>query len=104
MQESQSKPELFFEVRNISKSFLGTQALKNVSLSVRAGQVHAVIGENGAGKSTLMNIISGKMQPDSGELLRDGKAAEFSFASGCPSRRDSDGPARIKPLSTFVRC
>ena len=66
MQESQSKPELFFEVRDISKSFLGTQALKNVSLSVRAGQVHAVIGENGAGKSTLMNIISGKMQPDSG--------------------------------------
>jgi ABC-type sugar transport system ATPase subunit/ABC-type sugar transport system substrate-binding protein len=77
MQESQSKPKLFFEVRNISKSFLGTQALKNVSLSVRAGQVHAVIGENGAGKSTLMNIISGKMQPDSGELLRDDKALHF---------------------------
>ncbi|MEA3148517.1 MAG: hypothetical protein QOI53_4165, partial [Verrucomicrobiota bacterium] len=77
MQESQSKPELFFEVRDISKSFLGTQALKKVSLSVRAGQVHAVIGENGAGKSTLMNIISGKMQPDSGELLRDGKALNF---------------------------
>jgi ribose transport system ATP-binding protein len=77
MQESQSKPKLFFEVRNISKSFLGTQALKNISLSVRAGQVHAVIGENGAGKSTLMNIISGKMQPDSGELLRDGTALNF---------------------------
>jgi ABC-type sugar transport system ATPase subunit/ABC-type sugar transport system substrate-binding protein len=76
MRES-SKAELVFEVRNVSKSFSGTQALKNVSLSVRAGQVHAVIGENGAGKSTLMNIISGKMQPDSGELLRDGKALNF---------------------------
>jgi ABC-type sugar transport system ATPase subunit/ABC-type sugar transport system substrate-binding protein len=77
MHESQSKKELFFEVRNISKSFSGTHALKNVSLNVRAGQVHAVIGENGAGKSTLMNIICGKLQPDTGELARDGKVLNF---------------------------
>ena len=77
MQESQTKAELFFEVRNVSKSFSGTHALKNVSLNVRAGQVHAVIGENGAGKSTLMNIICGKLQPDTGELARDGKVLSF---------------------------
>jgi ABC-type sugar transport system ATPase subunit/ABC-type sugar transport system substrate-binding protein len=77
MQESQSKAELFFEVRNVSKSFSGTHALKNVSLNVRAGQVHAVIGENGAGKSTLMNIICGKLQQDTGELARDGKVLNF---------------------------
>ena len=77
VQESRSKKELFFEVRGISKSFSGTQALKNVSLNVRAGQVHAVIGENGAGKSTLMNIICGKLQPDTGELARDGKVLNF---------------------------
>jgi ABC-type sugar transport system ATPase subunit/ABC-type sugar transport system substrate-binding protein len=77
MHQSESNRELFFEVRNVSKSFLGTQALKNVSLNVRAGQVHAVIGENGAGKSTLMNIICGKLQPDTGELARDGKVLNF---------------------------
>jgi ABC-type sugar transport system ATPase subunit/ABC-type sugar transport system substrate-binding protein len=77
MQESQSKADLFFEVRNVSKSFAGTQALKNVSLNVRAGQVHAVIGENGAGKSTLMNIICGKFPPTTGELARDGKVLSF---------------------------
>jgi ABC-type sugar transport system ATPase subunit/ABC-type sugar transport system substrate-binding protein len=77
MQESQSKDKLFFEVRNISKNFLGTHALKNVSLNVRAGEVHSIIGENGAGKSTLMNIICGKLQPTDGELARDGKVLHF---------------------------
>ena len=77
MQESQSKKELFFEVRNISKNFSGTHALKNVSLNVRAGEVHSIIGENGAGKSTLMNIICGKLQPSNGELARDGKVLNF---------------------------
>ena len=75
--ESQSKEELFFEVRNVSKSFSGTHALKNVSLDIRNGQVHALIGENGAGKSTLMNIICGKLQPDTGELARNGKVLHF---------------------------
>ena len=75
--ESQSKAELFFEVRNVSKSFSGTHALKNVSLDIRNGQVHALIGENGAGKSTLMNIICGKLQPDTGELARNGKVLHF---------------------------
>jgi ribose transport system ATP-binding protein len=77
MQESQSKEKLFFEVRNISKNFSGTHALKNVSLNVRAGEVHSIIGENGAGKSTLMNIICGKLQPTDGELARDGKVLHF---------------------------
>ena len=77
MQESQSKKELFFEVRNISKNFLGTHALKNVSLNVRAGEVHSIIGENGAGKSTLMNIICGKLQPSNGELARNGIVLNF---------------------------
>jgi ABC-type sugar transport system ATPase subunit len=75
--ELQSKDELFFEVRNVSKSFSGTHALKNVSLDIRNGQVHALIGENGAGKSTLMNIICGKLQPDTGELARNGKVLHF---------------------------
>ena len=48
--EAGANKELLFEVRGISKAFAGVQALKNVSLSVRGGEVHALIGENGAGK------------------------------------------------------
>ena len=58
---------------NISKSFPGTRALSKVSLKVRAGEVHALVGENGAGKSTLMNIIGGVFQQDEGDIYIDGK-------------------------------
>lgn len=53
---------------NVSKSFAGVLALQDVSLEVRAGEIHALLGENGAGKSTLMNIASGTLQPDSGTI------------------------------------
>ena len=66
-----------FEARNVSRSFGVVQALKNVSLGIAEGEVHAIIGENGAGKSTLMNIFCGKLQPTSGELARDGMKAVF---------------------------
>jgi ABC-type sugar transport system ATPase subunit len=52
----------------ISKSFPGVKALQDVNLEVRAGEVHAIVGENGAGKSTLMKILAGFYQPDSGEI------------------------------------
>jgi len=57
------------QLNHISKSFPGVQALSGVSLEFRAGEVHALCGENGAGKSTLMNIITGNIQPDKGEIL-----------------------------------
>ena len=56
----------------ISKSFGATQALRDVSLEVAPGEVHALVGENGAGKSTLMNILSGVLPPDAGGLELDG--------------------------------
>ena len=46
-------------MKNITKEYYGNRVLNNVSLSVRAGEIHALMGENGAGKSTLMNILSG---------------------------------------------
>ncbi len=56
------------QLDNISKSFAGIRALRGVSFDLRAGEVHALVGENGAGKSTLIKIISGAHQPDAGRL------------------------------------
>ena len=58
----------------ISKSFPGVKALQDVSLEVREGEVHAIVGENGAGKSTLMKILAGFYQPDEGEIEIAGEA------------------------------
>lgn len=71
MKEINTKTVL--EVKNISKHFPGVQALQDVSLSLREGEVHAVIGENGAGKSTMMKIIFGLLQPDTGEIYCNGQ-------------------------------
>jgi rhamnose transport system ATP-binding protein len=63
-----------FELRRVSKSFAMTAALSDVSWEVQPGEVHAVVGENGAGKSTLIKLITGVHQPDTGEILVDGKS------------------------------
>ena len=60
-------------MENISKFFPGVKALQNVSLSLRYGEVHALIGENGAGKSTLMKVLSGLYQADEGRIIWEGK-------------------------------
>ena len=62
-------------LERISKHFDGTQALADVSLSVLAGEVHALVGENGAGKSTLGKVIAGVLRPDSGDIFLDGAPA-----------------------------
>jgi ribose transport system ATP-binding protein len=59
--------------RDISKAFAGVHALDKVGLQVRAGEVHALLGENGAGKSTLVKVISGVLRPDEGEVLFRGE-------------------------------
>jgi len=61
------------EMKGISKAFPGVQALSNVNFSVRAGTVHALIGENGAGKSTLMKILCGVHKADTGYVKMEGK-------------------------------
>jgi rhamnose transport system ATP-binding protein len=61
------------EIRAIGKRFDATQALDDVSLSLRAGEIHALLGENGAGKSTLIKILTGVHQPDRGQILLDGQ-------------------------------
>jgi ribose transport system ATP-binding protein len=79
------------ELRDIAKRFGPTVALDGVSLSLNAGEVHALIGENGAGKSTLMNILSGALKADGGEMRLDGQP----YAPASPVEARGSGIALI---------
>jgi ABC-type sugar transport system ATPase subunit len=68
-----STPIPLLAVRGVHKRFPGVHALRGVSLDVRRGEVHALVGENGAGKSTLMHILAGVLQPDEGAIDFDGQ-------------------------------
>ena len=61
------------QLKEVSKSFGPVNVIDRVSINVRPGQVHALLGENGAGKSTLIKMMSGVYQPDSGAIIIDGK-------------------------------
>ncbi|SDI56639.1 sugar ABC transporter ATP-binding protein [Natribacillus halophilus] len=68
----------FLSMKNISKSFNHVPVLKNVSINVEHGEIHALLGENGAGKSTLMNILGGVHQPDEGAIVLNGQTVEMT--------------------------
>ncbi len=65
--------EIILSIKDVSKSFPGVKALDGVTIEVRRGTVHGIVGENGAGKSTLMKILSGVYQKDSGTIIFDGE-------------------------------
>ena len=65
------------EMKGITKEFPGVKALDGVSLTVRAGTVHALMGENGAGKSTLMKCLFGIYRKDGGQIFLEGKEVNF---------------------------
>jgi ABC-type uncharacterized transport system ATPase subunit len=67
-------------VRGVGKRFGAVQALGDVTLEFRAGEIHALLGENGAGKSTLMHVLAGLLQPDTGTILLHGAAVSFASA------------------------
>ena len=71
-----TKPALL-QMENICKEFPGVKALDNVSLTVRAGTVHALMGENGAGKSTLMKCLFGVYSKDGGRIFLEGQEVSF---------------------------
>ena len=73
-----SAPPAAIEVNGLTKHFGATVALEGVSLSVPPGDVHALLGENGAGKSTLVKILSGLLNPDSGDILLFGEPTRLS--------------------------
>ena len=64
--------EYLLEMKNICKSFPGVNALQNVDFQLKAGEIHALLGENGAGKSTLIKVLGGIYHPESGEIFIDG--------------------------------
>jgi len=72
--QTQQTPAL--ECRGLRKSFPGVLALRDISLEVGAGEIHALVGENGAGKSTLVKIMAGQLAPDDGELRMAGQRVE----------------------------
>lgn len=73
----QQQSPVLLEMENIEKNFPGVKALDGARLSVKAGSVHALMGENGAGKSTLMKCLFGVYHKDSGRIVLDGKEVEF---------------------------
>ncbi len=68
---------LILEINGLSKSFPGVKALEAVDISIREGEIHALVGENGAGKSTLIKILSGAYRKDSGEIFFDGEVIDI---------------------------
>ncbi|SDJ08099.1 sugar ABC transporter ATP-binding protein [Salipiger marinus] len=77
-QQPDAAPPVRLGVRGISKSFGPVQALRQVQLDLRAGSIHALMGENGAGKSTLVKILAGMHAPTAGDLLVNGQARRFA--------------------------
>lgn len=66
------------ELKDITKRFGGVAALRGASFELRAGEIHGLVGENGAGKSTLINIATGVLQPDSGQILLEGRGVSVA--------------------------
>src|SRR3954447_24459798 len=70
--------ELLLEATGVAKRYGAVAALRNASLSVRPGEVHALMGANGAGKSTLVKVLTGATRPDAGEILIRGESRDLS--------------------------
>lgn len=79
--DTDRKGEVVLAARNVAKSYGSVHALKGVNFDIHRGQVTTLFGENGAGKSTLMKILSGVVQPTSGEIILDGEPIVFASSS-----------------------
>ena len=75
--EGIQRGETVLETRGITKRFPGVVANDHINFEIKAGEIHAILGENGAGKTTLMNILFGLLQPDEGAILIGGKEVKF---------------------------
>lgn len=74
----QMQSDYVIEMRHITKEFPGIVANDDITLQLKRGEIHALLGENGAGKSTLMSVLFGLYQPEKGEILKDGKVVKIN--------------------------
>ena len=77
--------EPLLRMEGIVKRFAGATALAGVDLMLRAGEVHALVGENGAGKSTLVKIMTGAYHRDGGRMWLEGREVDFDTPAACAS-------------------
>ena len=75
---SSAQNDYVIEMRHITKEFPGIIANDDITLQLKRGEIHALLGENGAGKSTLMSVLFGLYQPEKGEILKDGKVVKIN--------------------------
>ena len=92
------------ELKNISKSFGGNMANKNVNLTVNRGEILSILGENGSGKTTLMNMISGIYFPDEGQIFINGeevaiRSPKDAFKYGIIDRFGEYGALKVEAVS-----
>jgi len=91
------------QIKEMSKSFPGVHALDKVSINIKGGTVHALMGENGAGKSTLMKCFFGIYDPDDGEIILDGRQVHFkdsrqALDAGISMIHQELFPIRLRPV------
>ena len=89
--------DLLVEMTGITKDFPGVHALADAGFELRAGEVHALVGENGAGKSTLMKILAGVYQPDAGEIRFEGEPVEIADPRTALGPRHQHHPPGAQP-------
>lgn len=75
---SENNSDYVIEMRHITKEFPGIIANDDITLQLRRGEIHALLGENGAGKSTLMSVLFGLYQPEKGEILKNGQVVKIN--------------------------
>ncbi len=88
--QSETQPALI-EARHLAKNFGAVQALRDGNLSLRQGEIHAIVGDNGAGKSTLVKMFAGVFPPDSGEIFIRGRRVSFKN----PREAEEEGVASV---------
>src|SRR5512137_1768562 len=93
-----SSSSILLKVSGLRKAFPGVQAIKDGSLELRAGEIHALVGENGAGKSTLIKILTGVHTPDEGKVVIGGETRRFAS----PIEAHRDGIAAIYQEFTLI--